>query len=167
MYPRLNFRKKCFRNNGSCLYIHYFFFISKKYTQVTVKNKIDAPKENHYTTLWLLNDFPSHEMFNLLFWSRKRVSGRDASHFSEQSSYFGEKKNGAPCCPLKPRVFHQTPHFPHPWIPYPGTPAPRFSSGISVVDPDLGLRGVWGGGVFFSCPASFSSFCYFIFFCPK
>ena len=78
-----------------------------------------------------------------------------------------KKKNGAPCCPLKPRVFHQTPHFPHPWIPYPGTPAPRFSSGISVVDPDLGLRGVWGGGVFFSCPAGFSSFCYFIFFCPK
>ena len=60
-----------------------------------------------------------------------------------------KKKNGTPCCPLKPRVFHQTPHFPHPWIPYPGTPAPRFSSGLSVADPDLGLSGVWGGGVFF------------------
>lgn len=33
----------------------------------TAKNKIDAPKENQCTTLWLLNGFLSHEMFNLLF----------------------------------------------------------------------------------------------------
>ena len=36
------------------------------HTQVTDKNKIDAPKENNFTTHRFLNGFTSQEMFNLL-----------------------------------------------------------------------------------------------------
>ena len=122
------------------------------------QNKKDALKENQCTSRWLLNGFLSHEMYNLLFWlSNKHVSGQDAelifitilankilvSPFTEENSYFGEK-NGTPRFPpdpafsTKPRVFHQTPHFPHPAFStprdpgnlYPGTPypSPAFST---------------------------------------
>ena len=46
------------------VYTFIIFFESKKFTQATVKTKIDAWKENQCTTLWLLNGFLSHEMFN-------------------------------------------------------------------------------------------------------
>ena len=103
----ITFRKKCFRTNGGCLHIHYFFFKSKKYTQVTVKNKIDAAKENQCTTRWLLNGFLSHEMFILA----KKMVPR-VLHLNSAFS-------------TRPRVFHQTPRFPHPAFPTPRDPVPR------------------------------------------
>jgi len=44
----------------------------------TAKNKINAPKENQCTTLWLLNGSLSYEIINLFFLIKKRVSGQDA-----------------------------------------------------------------------------------------
>jgi len=40
---------------------HHLFLKNKKYTQVTVKTKADASKENQCTTLWLFNGFLSTE----------------------------------------------------------------------------------------------------------
>ena len=59
-----------------------------------------------------------------------------ASHFSEENSYFGEKK-WYPAFSTRPRVFHT----PGPRTPYPGTPAPYFppsqSFGRLTVEPHL------------------------------
>ena len=45
--------------NAQHVGLRIFFFFPPK--------QIDAPKENHCATRWLLNGVLSHEMFNLLF----------------------------------------------------------------------------------------------------
>ena len=58
--------------------------------------------------------------------------------FSDEKSYFGKNKLAPrvlepdPAFSTKPRVFHQTPRFPHPGTPYPGTPAPRFPPSLHL-----------------------------------
>ena len=113
----ITFRKTCFPTNGGCLHIHYFFFKSKKYTQVTVKNKIDAPKENQCTTRWLLNGFLSHEMFNLLFWSRNAFQAEMLNWYSSQFKltkfwlFILVRKIHILAKKMIPRVFHLDPVF--------------------------------------------------------
>ena len=60
------FQEKTPNQMMEAVYTFIIFFECKKYTQVTVKTKIDALEgiRNQCTTLWLLNGFLSHEMFN-------------------------------------------------------------------------------------------------------
>ena len=119
--------------------------VARSTKQVTVKNKIkDAPIENQCTTSWLFIGFLPHEMFNLLFWSSKisiqHLSLKQAEMLNWYSSQYKLtkvwllilvkktdilEKKWYPAFSTRPRVFHQTPRFPHPVPRDPGTPGPR------------------------------------------